>query len=99
MIAGRRVSVGVISGDAATAIATAVVAAVTAADDMPVTATCSTGTVTLTSRHKGEAGNTLNARVNYYTGQVLPAGVAVTISAFTGGSGNPDLVCRARGPG
>jgi phage tail sheath gpL-like len=91
MIAGRRVSVGVLSGDAATAIATAVVAAVTAADDMPVTATASTGTVTLTSRHKGEAGNTLDARVNYYTGQVLPAGVAVTISAFAGGSGNPDL--------
>jgi phage tail sheath gpL-like len=91
MIAGRRVSVGVISGDAATAIGAAVVAAVTAADDMPVTATAATGTVTLTSRHKGEAGNTLNARVNYYTGQVLPAGVAVTISAFAGGSGNPDL--------
>ncbi|WP_199275596.1 phage tail sheath subtilisin-like domain-containing protein [Pseudomonas corrugata] len=91
MIAGRRVSVGVISGDTATAIATEVVAAVTSADDMPVTASATTGTVTLTSRHKGEAGNTLNARVNYYTGQVLPAGVAVTISAFTGGSGNPDL--------
>ncbi|SDI55423.1 phage tail sheath subtilisin-like domain-containing protein [Pseudomonas abietaniphila] len=91
LIAGRRVSVGVLSGDTATAIATAVVAAVTAADDMPVTATAATGTVTLTSRHKGEPGNTLNARVNYYVGQVLPAGVAVTISAFTGGTGNPDL--------
>ena len=78
MIAGRRVSVGVISGDAATAIATSVVAAITAADDMPVTATAATGTVTLTSRHKGEAGNSLNARVNYYTGQALPASVAAS---------------------
>ncbi|NWB92332.1 phage tail sheath subtilisin-like domain-containing protein [Pseudomonas agarici] len=91
MIAGRRVSVGVISADTATAIATATAAAITATADMPVTALAATGTVTLTSRHKGEAGNTLDARVNYYTGQVLPAGVAVTISAFTGGSGNPDL--------
>lgn len=91
MIAGRRVSVGVISADTATVIAASVVAAITAADDMPVTATAATGTVTLTSRHKGEAGNSLSARVNYYTGQVLPSGVAVTISAFTGGSGNPDL--------
>lgn len=91
MIAGRSVSVGVISGDTATAIATATVAAVTAAADMPVTATSAAGVVTLTSRHKGEPGNTLNARVNYYTGQVLPADVAVDISAFAGGSGNPDL--------
>lgn len=91
MIAGRRVPVGVLSGDTATVIGSSVVAAIAAAADMPVTATAAAGTVTLTSRHKGETGNTLNARVNYYTGQVLPAGVAVTISAFTGGAGNPDL--------
>lgn len=91
MIAGRRVSVGVISGDTATAIGTAAAAAITAAADMPVTAAAVTGTVTLTSRHKGEAGNSLSARVNYYAGQTLPAGVGVTISAFTNGAGNPAL--------
>lgn len=91
MIAGRRVSVGVLSGDTATAIGTAVAAAITAATDMPVTAAAVTGTVTLTSRHKGEAGNSLNARVNYYTGQVLPAGVGVSFTAFTNGAGNPVL--------
>lgn len=91
MIAGRRVSVGVLSGDTATAIGTAVAAAITAATDMPVTAAAVTGTVTLTCRHKGEAGNSLNARVNYYTGQVLPAGVGVTFTAFTNGAGNPVL--------
>jgi phage tail sheath gpL-like len=91
MIAGRRVSVGVLSGDAATAIGTAVAAAITAATDMPVTATAAAGTVTLTCRHKGEAGNSLNARVNYYTGQVLPAGVGVTFTAFANGAGNPVL--------
>lgn len=91
MIAGRRVSVGVISGDTATAIGAAAAAAITAASDMPVTAVAATGTVTLTSRHKGEAGNSLNARVNYYAGQTLPAGVGVTVSAFTSGAGNPAL--------
>ncbi|RON39579.1 phage tail sheath subtilisin-like domain-containing protein [Pseudomonas brassicacearum] len=91
MIAGRRVSVGVISGDIATAIAAAAAAAINAAADMPVTAVAATGTVTLTSRHKGEAGNSLNARVNYYAGQVLPAGVGVTVTAFTNGAGNPAL--------
>jgi phage tail sheath gpL-like len=91
MIAGRRVSVGVISGDTATAIGTAAAAAITAAADMPVTAAAVTGTVTLTSRHKGEAGNSLNARVNYYAGQALPAGVGATVTAFTAGAGNPAL--------
>lgn len=91
MIAGRHVSVGVISGDAATAIAGAAVAAINATADMPVIATAAAGILTLTSRHKGEAGNTLNARVNYYTGQILPAGVAITLGAFAGGTGNPDL--------
>lgn len=91
LIAGRAVSVGVASGDTAAAIATAIVAAITDASDMPVTAAATGATVTLTSRHKGEAGNTLDARVNYYAGQVLPAGVALTISAFSNGAGNPDL--------
>ena len=91
MIAGRRVSVGVVSGDAATAIATAAATAINAASDMPVTAAAATSTVTLTSRHKGEAGNSLNARVNYYAGQVLPAGVGATFTAFASGAGNPEL--------
>lgn len=91
MIAGRRVSVGVISGDTPTAIAAAAAAAITAAADMPVTAAATTGTVTLTCRHKGEAGNSLNARVNYYAGQALPAGVGVTFTPFTNGAGNPAL--------
>lgn len=91
MVAGRSVSVGVTSGDEATAIATAIVEAVSAADDMPVTASSSTATVTLTSRHKGEAGNALDVRANYYAGQALPAGVGLTVSDFAGGSGNPDL--------
>lgn len=91
MIAGRKVSVGVTSGDAATAIATAAVDAITAAADMPVTASSAAGAVTLTSRHKGEAGNSLNARVNYYAGQTLPAGISLVITVFTNGAGNPPL--------
>lgn len=91
MIAGRRVSVGVVSGDSATAIGAAAAAAITAASDMPVTAAALTGTLTLTSRHKGETGNSLDARVNYYAGQALPAGVGVTVTAFANGTGNPSL--------
>ena len=91
MIAGRAVDVGVISGDAASAIATAVAAAINANADLPVTAAAATATVTLTARHKGEAGNTLDGRANYYAGQALPAGVGVTFTAMAGGTGNPSL--------
>lgn len=99
MIAGRRVAVGVLSGDAPAAMAAAAVSAINATAGMPVIAAIdgpemiarAAGTVTLTSRHKGDSGNSLDARVNYYSGQVLPAGVDVTASAFTGGAGNPDL--------
>ena len=71
MIAGRRVSVGVISGNTAAIIATAAAAAITAALDMPVTAAAVTGTVTLTSRHKGEAGNSITLLHN--GDQIFPA--------------------------
>lgn len=94
MIGGREVDVGVTSGDAATAIATAAVAAITAASDMPVVSVVDGTTpskVNLTSRHKGEAGNTIDVRANYYDGQALPAGVTATIVQLTGGTGNPDL--------
>lgn len=91
MIAGRRVSVGVTSGNSAAVIATAAAAAITATTDMPVTATAATSTVTLTSRHKGEAGNSISARVNYYTGQALPSGVTLTITGLAGGTSNPSL--------
>jgi phage tail sheath gpL-like len=91
MIAGRSVDVGVTSGDAATTIGAAAAAAINAASDMPVTASAASGTVTITSRHKGEAGNSIDARVNYYSGQALPASVALTITAMSGGTGNPSL--------
>lgn len=91
MIAGRRVDVGLPSGSTPASVATAVAAAINAAVDMPVTAIATTGTVTVTARHKGEAGNTLDLRVNYYDGQALPTGLTLTITALSGGTGNPDI--------
>lgn len=93
-IAGQRVKVGVASGDAASAIASAAAAAINAEPDLPVTAAVDgvdDTKVTLTARNKGEAGNGIDLRVNYYQGEALPAGVGVTVTAMSGGSGNPDL--------
>lgn len=88
-IGGRRIRVAVASGDQPTAIATAIAAAVNAETDSPCTATSNAGVVTLSAQHKGEAGNGIDVRLNYYS-ESTPAGVAVAIVAMSGGTGNPD---------
>lgn len=93
-IAGQRVKVAVASGDAAIAVAAAVVAAINARTDLPVTAAVngvSTFQVDLTARHKGAAGNDIDIRFNYNTGEALPAGIVPTITAMAGGTTNPDV--------
>lgn len=91
LIAGQKVEVGVADEDTATEVATAFAARVTALPDLPVTAASAAGVVTLTARHKGVAGNDIDVRVNYRTGEVTPAGLAVAIAAGTTGTGNPDV--------
>lgn len=90
-IAGTRVQVGVTSTDSATTIAAAAVAAINAKTDLPVTAANSSGVVTLTAREKGLLGNMLDVRVNYYEGEVTPAGVGVAVAAGVTGTGAVDL--------
>ena len=89
-IGGKRVQVAVTSGDADSAIATAIVAAVTADTSLAVTAAATLGVVTLTSKWKGETGNDIDVRVNYY-GERLPKGVGIAIVAMASGTGNPDI--------
>lgn len=89
-IAGRKVSVGVLTADSATVIAASVVTALAATTGLPVTAASTLGVVTFTARNKGETGNSLDVRANYY-GETLPAGIGATFTAFTGGTGNPDI--------
>lgn len=93
-VGGRRMTVGVNSADASTAIATAVAAAINANTDLPVTAAVDgseASQVNLTARNKGEAGNHIDVRFNYNTGEAFPAGVTATVTAMTSGTSNPDL--------
>lgn len=90
LIAGRKIQVGVANADTATVIATKIVSAVTGDGSLPVTASAADGVVTLKARNKGETGNSLDARINYFQ-ESAPAGTTYTITAFTGGTGNPDL--------
>lgn len=88
-VGGELIRVGVQSGDTATAIATAVAAAVVAKPQNPFAATSSAAVVTLTCRHKGSWGNDLDVRFNYRTGEALPDGVGVTVAAGATGTANP----------
>ncbi len=98
-IAGERYAVSVANGDAATAIATNVAAAINADPNCPVTATPSSGNVTLTAKSKGLWGNYISVAVNLQYADILPAGVAVTITALTGGTGVPTLSTALAGLG
>jgi phage tail sheath gpL-like len=90
-IAGVNVRVGVSSGQAAASLATALAEAVQSAPDLPVQASAAGPVVTLTARHKGEVGNGIDVRLNYYGGERTPKGLVVEVEALVGGTGNPDL--------
>ena len=92
-VAGQLLTVGVSNGDSATVVGAAVSAAINAATYLPVTASDSTGTVTVTCRHKGTLGNDIDLRVNYGAGQALPTGIACTITQLA--SGATDTVITA----
>ena len=89
-VAGTRVQAAVASGDSETVTAAAVAAAINADTSLPVTAASALGVVTLTSKWKGETGNDIDVRFNYY-GEETPAGVGITIVAQSGGTANPDI--------
>lgn len=90
-VAGTKVPVGVAASETNTTTATNIAAAINANPDLPVTATSALGVVTVTARHKGENGNAIDMRTNYYDGEALPAGLAIAIVAMSGGTGNPDI--------
>lgn len=90
-VAGKRILASVASGAALATIATAVAAAVNADTSLPVTAAAVDAVVTVTARNKGENGNTIDLRLNYYTGEKLPAGLTGAIVAMASGAANPDI--------
>ncbi|MCW5666478.1 MAG: phage tail sheath subtilisin-like domain-containing protein [Piscinibacter sp.] len=90
-VGGQLVQYGVASGASATAIAAGVAAAINADTSLPVTASAAAGNVTLTARHKGEAGNSIDVRLNYQVGQATPKGLTVVITPMAGGTANPDI--------
>lgn len=93
-IGGRNVPAAVSAGDTSTAIATNVAAAINALPNLAVTASATTNVVTLTAKNKGTLGKGIDIRLAYYgtlASEALPSGVAIAITAMTGGTQDPDL--------
>ncbi len=91
---GVLVNVAVANTDTATAIGDAIVAAIAANDDLPISGNNSSGTVTITYAHKGVVGNYYPMYINYggvLANQSLPAGVGVTITQMASGATDPVL--------
>lgn len=88
-IGGERVAVAVAEGDTADEIGTKFVSAI--GDLLPVSASNTAGTVTVTAKNSGEAGNDIDLRINYNSGEELPAGITCTVEGMSGGAGNPTI--------
>jgi len=101
-IGGVQYQVAVASADTSQVIAAALVAALSADGGCFVTAAVD-GTnlskVNLQAKHKGEVCNSLDVRVNYYSDDVLPAGVTAAVAPLSGGGGNPSLTAAISGMG
>ncbi|ELA6496117.1 phage tail sheath subtilisin-like domain-containing protein [Salmonella enterica] len=96
-IGKTRVQVAVAVNDAPLSINSKLVTAITDNAELPVSAAIgdsSGSTVTLTAKHVGLCGNEIPIALNYYGtagGEVLPAGITVTVDAMAGGAGAPDF--------
>lgn len=85
-INGELIQVSVAASDTATTIGAALASVVTAKTSLPVTAAAVTGTVTFTAKNAGTPGNLIDIRLNYNSGEELPAGVGATITPMASGA-------------
>jgi len=79
-------SIAVASGDTATVVGDAIEAAITANTTTPVSASNTTGTVTITAENKGTYGNSIPLEIQ---GEV--AGLSTTVTGMSGGATDPTL--------
>jgi|SRR5450830_32948 len=93
-IGGVRIAQPVLATQTTAQIAAALAATIAATPNLPVTASATTNTVTLTALNKGPAGNDIDLRLNYQGtrgGEVMPAGMAVTVTPMASGATAPSL--------
>lgn len=94
-IAGRRIRIPVLTSDTRTTIAAALVAAINAQSDLPVTAAVNGTTnyqIDLTARHKGTLGNYVEIEKGVYTEDGPLANTLLTIVGMASGAADPDML-------
>ncbi len=96
-IAGTRIRQTVKTTDTREGLATLLAAKINATSALPVTADVASDgiTIELTARNAGEAGNTIDIRLNLLGtsgGESTPDGMVLTITEMYGGIGAPDMV-------
>ncbi|MBS4773431.1 MAG: hypothetical protein KHX55_04050 [Proteobacteria bacterium] len=94
MIGGSHVRLTINEGDTAAEITTALIAKINANAMLPVTAATvaeKDAEIDLTAKHKGDNGNFIDIRLNYYDGETTADGVSVAVSQKTNGAGNASL--------
>lgn len=94
-VAGKRIEVGVTSGDTADDVAAAIEAAIDADPDVPMTSAVGADpnehVVTVTANFKGVEGNRLRLAVDPLDTDLGVAGISIAVVQPTGGAGTPDL--------
>lgn len=92
-IGGKLLTVGITVGDTAAEVAAAISAAIQDAANasLIVSASVDAAEVTVTSKNKGAHGNSIDLRVGYHPEEVLPAGIAIAVTAMSGGVQNPEI--------
>lgn len=84
MIAGQGVDVNVTAGQTETLIAAAIASAINANSQLPVTATNSSGVVTVSAKNAGTLGEEIDIRYNHFKGETLPGNVSLAVVAMDG---------------
>jgi phage tail sheath gpL-like len=92
-VEGKRIAVGVSTVDTVATTAAKLIAALQADNSLPVTAaaTANPNEIKLTAKWGGLTGNDIDVRNVYYTDDVLPQGLTVTVPAMSAGATSPDL--------
>lgn len=94
-IEDQLVQVGVTSGDTAAVVASNAATALSAVSALPVSVNASDGTITVSAKNAGTTGNDISlgvALLGQMGSQSIPAGLSVSITSMTGGTGTPDTL-------
>lgn len=96
-IAGVEVDIAVASGASADTVGDAIEAAINGNLDLPVTASNTSGTVTVTAKNAGTVGNQIRIYLNRNVGDATPAGLTMTVPATLASGATDPVLTTALG--